>query len=578
MPSGDGTLTHGCWQPLPGETDARIWPFVRKVDTFSSNSYLVASGDLLVLIDPGGLPEQADELASVIEAESTARPFLALLTHAHIDHCRVLMNHPYFMEPGRVAVAIQEEGARALAAADTRLTQAALLGVEITPLSTAVPLFAGQESERSRTEIRWGSHGGRLAPRYITAPDGILRECQVLQAGASCPVILYHTPGHSPDSICIQAGSVLFIGDLLFAANPGIAGISGWDRAALLKSIDTVIAILEEKTITHCCPGHGRILTAEEAIRALRGVKKDAETLEGIVELDRSRAKETALYAEGLIDEVGEIFTIIAARLLFTSYVLDELEESAEAGEIVSLIDGDRVDALLNEFQQFLASYRAGSKLDVHLALKAGQIVQKFEKVFVQENLELIIDPDYLRRLQRLLNDYLTVLRGFRPPRMLQQVAVAEILPGFIGRLKQGGTSVEEMLDSADDNAAFTRALVRRIARVTIFDEVTCEIPPGAEGALTEIDAAIFCDLIRTFLEDIAGSGGNGMVIRITPGEQQVTVSIELNAPGIMPAFREIRRRFLARECERCGGRLSCREEGTPASVSIALPRVARTL
>ncbi|HII76344.1 MAG TPA: hypothetical protein HA264_04755, partial [Methanolinea sp.] len=48
------------WQPLPGVEGVSIYPFLRKVDIISSNSYLVAAPRLIVLVDPGGLPGQAD--------------------------------------------------------------------------------------------------------------------------------------------------------------------------------------------------------------------------------------------------------------------------------------------------------------------------------------------------------------------------------------------------------------------------------------------------------------------------------------------------------------------------------------
>ena len=59
MPGGSGPLLPQQWQPVPGCRDALIYPFIRKVDTVSSNSYLVRTPDVVILIDPGGLPEQA---------------------------------------------------------------------------------------------------------------------------------------------------------------------------------------------------------------------------------------------------------------------------------------------------------------------------------------------------------------------------------------------------------------------------------------------------------------------------------------------------------------------------------------
>lgn len=579
LPGGNGLLTHAAWQPLPGLPGATLWPYLRKVDTVSSNSYIFESGDLVIVIDPGGLAGQADELAAAVRsrAGSTGRPALALLTHAHIDHCKVLMDHPFFRDQKHVLPAVQETGARALATADTRLTQAALLGQKTMPVKAALRLFPSPDTGRE-VSLPLGTGGPtvRLSTAYQRSPDGTIQVCQKIRTDESCTVRLYHTPGHSPDSICVQAGPLLFIGDLLFAASPGIAGMYGWDRPALIRSVDEVLSLLKGGTITHCCPGHGRILTCSEAMRVLAGVKKDAAGLEGIDELSPAWAKETALYAEGLMDEAGEIFTIIAARLNFVAYVLDELEESGEAGEVARLIDADRIDALLEDFHQFLAEYRAGSRMDVHLALKAGQVVTKLEQVFVQERLELVLDPDYLRRLQRLLNDYITVLRGFRPPRMLQPVAVGELVSGLVNRLNPGSTADEDLIRSADDPAAFTRALVRRIGRITVFDGVACRCPDDISPATADADPVLLGDVVRTLLEDIAGTGSRGIVVRVSAGDQSLSVSLDVVEPGRMPDFRDIRKRFLASECARSGGEIAWPQGAGPQSVRIDLPLTAR--
>ncbi len=579
MHGGSTTIAQGCWQPLPGVPGATIYPYIRKVDTISSNSYLIKSGDLVAVIDPGGLCDQADELHTAIRElpGDTAQPVLVLLTHAHIDHCRALMDHPFFRNPDHALIAVHGDGARALVSADSQLTQAALMGLEIVPVMAALRLFADPDNERcGGAQVPCGNTGPmiRLSTEYRNGEDGTRQARQILQTDKSGPVTLYHTPGHSPDSICIRAGSLLFIGDLMFAASPGVAGISGWDRLALIRSIDNVLALLNEGSITHCCPGHGKVLTCAEAARVLEGVKKDAAALDGIGELNPARARETALYAEGLMDEVSEIFTIIAARLLYVSYVLEELEEAGEAGEVAGLIDADRIDNILADFQQFLIAHRTGSGMDIHLALKAGQIVQKLERMFAREQLELVLDTGYIRRAGRLLFDYTTVLRGFHQPRMLQKVEIAPHVADLIGKLKQGGASDEDLISSADDETAFARALVRKIARVPVFDNVICSCSLSSFDRLSEVDSAILSDVIRTFLEDITGSGTREISVRVSGSDLAVSIIIETPTSHGMPVFHEIRQRFLTSECTRCGGQLVWMTEANPAYIRIDLPAV----
>jgi glyoxylase-like metal-dependent hydrolase (beta-lactamase superfamily II) len=64
-----------------------------------------------------------------------------------------------------------------------------------------------------------------------------------------------HTPGHTPGSICVLAGSFLFSGDALF---PGGPGNTEGDPARFAQAMDAI----EQKMMTlpddtRVCPGHG---------------------------------------------------------------------------------------------------------------------------------------------------------------------------------------------------------------------------------------------------------------------------------------------------------------------------------
>ncbi len=78
-----------------------------------------------------------------------------------------------------------------------------------------------------------------------------------------------HTPGHSPGGICLlgrfssdSEPAVLFSGDSLFQAGIGRTDLPGGDYAALIKSLQDKILILEGKTVVY--PGHGPVTTVEE--------------------------------------------------------------------------------------------------------------------------------------------------------------------------------------------------------------------------------------------------------------------------------------------------------------------------
>ncbi|MEI7857800.1 MAG: MBL fold metallo-hydrolase, partial [Methanomicrobiales archaeon] len=96
MPGGSEPLISLVWQPVPGATGAQIYPLIRKIDTLSSNSYLIQTDDIILLIDPGGLTEQSESLVRIIEEIRTGneRPVFVILTHAHLDHFRGTQDVP----------------------------------------------------------------------------------------------------------------------------------------------------------------------------------------------------------------------------------------------------------------------------------------------------------------------------------------------------------------------------------------------------------------------------------------------------------------------------------------------------
>ena len=133
---------------MPGTDGASIYPIVRKIDTISSNSYLIATPDAIILIDPGGLPEQAEQLASVIGEirQEQDRPVIVFLTHAHIDHFAGSQDVPAFAHPETVIFAAHETGAGILGCGDCGFTQADLLGQKVVPMKIGFSLLTADRS------------------------------------------------------------------------------------------------------------------------------------------------------------------------------------------------------------------------------------------------------------------------------------------------------------------------------------------------------------------------------------------------------------------------------------------------
>jgi glyoxylase-like metal-dependent hydrolase (beta-lactamase superfamily II) len=67
-------------------------------------------------------------------------------------------------------------------------------------------------------------------------------------------VQIIHTPGHTPDSICLFDGSKLFTGDTLFIGNCGRTDLPGGSTSELFHSLHAVLMELPGETIIY--PGH----------------------------------------------------------------------------------------------------------------------------------------------------------------------------------------------------------------------------------------------------------------------------------------------------------------------------------
>jgi hypothetical protein len=211
-------------------------------------------------------------------------------------------------------------------------------------------------------------------------------------------------------------GELLFTGDILFAASPGIAGLTGWSRETLIHSLGAAETLIAKGGIRLVCSGHGRMIPAADALRMLSAVRADARSLDNIAEMEPDRAARTAAFAGDCMEQVNEIFTIMSGRLQYVSFILDELGESGIADRSSRLIRSDVIDELLEAFHHFAEEQRKGLDVPIHRVLKAGQVIAKLERTFNRDELPAIIEPSLVRRAGRLLSDYTTMLRGFTPP------------------------------------------------------------------------------------------------------------------------------------------------------------------
>ena len=516
--------------PVRGTRRTDLIPHIRKIDLMSSNSYILSGKDQIALIDPGALDEQWDLLVDDMLGlmEERPRPVVIYLTHIHLDHCFQLRRCREDRGLGRVLVAVEEKGAEALQAQDSRLTLAGLLGKEMAPFQSDIRLLSAEDRLiKGERRLEFGDKA--LSYSTISTMTGNDRSLisQQIPLGAGDLLEIYPLPGHSPDSICLKAGSILFLGDLFFAPNPGTAGAYGWSQPDLLASIERVLWILDQKEINLCCPGHGRAIDADQARRTLRSMYRDVLSLSGLEEINPLWARNTAAYAEDLMTELERLFIIITGRLAYTSYVLSAIEESGEAKRLQSLIDVAEIEELFGKFHRFVLELRSGRKLNWELVHKAGQMVGKLEQVLENGTLRPAVNQSLIQRARRILNDYSIAYRGFRPTFYASSFDINALLK-VIMDLVEFKSYDEAAIIEAEDHEAYLRELCSRIDHIDLFDSVSLKLAEGQSLPQVRLDKERFGEAMTDLLERLSGRCAGELSLSSAMEENMVAVRISL--------------------------------------------------
>jgi len=191
-------------------------------------------GGSCVVVDPGG--EEAMILDEI--RRLGVRPSLLVATHAHVDAVGA-------------AAALREAFAAPLA---VHAREAAALAALV------------EEAARG------GLHGVRAA-----APDLLLEEGDVVGSGEAALRVIA-TPGHTPGSICLEGGGVVFTGDTLLRGSYGRADGEGASEEALVASIVGKLFALPDGT--QVLPGHGPATTIGRE-KASNWARARAATMKG---------------------------------------------------------------------------------------------------------------------------------------------------------------------------------------------------------------------------------------------------------------------------------------------------------
>jgi hydroxyacylglutathione hydrolase len=190
-----------------------------QVGWFETNCYLIwdpISRHALV-IDPGA---PSEDLESVIVGERL-RVTAIINTHGHADH---------------------------------------IGGNDRIKSLTSAPLFIHENDQDMLLDDNLNLSAQFGYPLVSPPADDLAQDGQQFILGGH-QIEIYHTPGHTPGSICIVTDDHLLSGDTLFAASAGRTDLPGGNLERLVKSLQDKIMPLPSNVLIF--PGHGPCTTLD---------------------------------------------------------------------------------------------------------------------------------------------------------------------------------------------------------------------------------------------------------------------------------------------------------------------------
>jgi len=556
-------LENYTWQSIPGTSSCEIYPLERKPDIKSSNSYIIRSEAEFFIIDPGADKEQICQIADVMIHSSGAKkkPVFIILTHCHYDHLKgtqqliLLLGYP-------CAICIQEIGAEAIEAGDGKFTLSYLYNEKLPEHSVSIRLLEKNDwNLPTKRAVHFGKNAQIiLYHEILESSEGKQFLSQSMSVGKSDTIFFYHTPGHSPDSICIRIGELLFSGDLLLASNPGIAGIPGWNKDQLINSLNNLEWLSNQANIQLCTLGHGRALPGNKLSIILQRTILYTQRLDNIVELDLDRVHFLDDYAKNLLDEISELFSVISGKLLSLSYHLESLSEEEEAQKILDKLDIDAIDGFLSEFNKYVNEYSAGDQQEMAIPLKAIQVIMKIKKIFNDDQLKSVINVSLLRRVRWLILDFLNIMQGFREEVLGKSENISLVLIEYLTELQKPVIQDQDFMASSGDENAFVQEMIRRIALRNIYENVEITFTSMIGVPNVYIEKERFCDMMTALFESIVTAGAKRIQVEVS--QQNENILIELKSTPEMDFGHVLSRKvqFVERIFMMFGAKLLCKE------------------
>jgi glyoxylase-like metal-dependent hydrolase (beta-lactamase superfamily II) len=564
------------WQKVPGACSIEIFPIITKPSIISSNCYIFAAPEAIVVVDPGARAEQTKQISDVVSAALAAseRPVLVFLTHCHQDHSQEAggLKLPAGTEIKRFA---HEAGADALERGDRNLTVAYLYPWQ--PEVCRIP-FDGELFSTSQLSkvAAFELNGGRqidLHTEPLALPEGVVFDRQWLSLGGGERLDIYHTPGHTACSISLRVGWMLVLGDLPFAANPGLCGLDGWNHADLLQTLNKVDWLLETSGITVCCPGHGYCVSAGSMREKLRLMANEARDLTDVRLMNAERIEGLRSYVGELLEETAALLTILSGRLYTVSYYLSLLEEETAAEQVLRGLDIDQIERILSEFRRFVEAYSASEVPDLTLVMKGCQMAGSLQQILWEEQVQQLFDHALVRRAQRQLADFLSMVRGLQFLNAEKAGAVNELIARLVARARSARMDEPaDLMDAVEDQQAFLDVLTRRLAAYSPLRDIELEFAPTSQRTDANVGADRLGDILSSLVEGMAGSGVRHIKIatEVAPGQVGIRLS---SRERVDPAcFGNRRLDLYNRTLGWLGGSLVCTQRDGTTEFAIRLP------
>jgi glyoxylase-like metal-dependent hydrolase (beta-lactamase superfamily II) len=525
------------WQNIPGTAAVQLYPIVRKPSIISSSSFIFRTPSEIVILDPGGDPEQVEHIEAVVKQALMEEdlPVIVCLTHTHIDHFYAM---PRLLgEPVRGRVFCHPHSGNVLQDQDAHHSLAYLYGFRAPRCDVYVWLFndlsrPGEPGMCEKNSLRAKAPEIKLpAGSFGPSKDSPL-PTDVLKLGSQDMMEIFHTPGHSQDSLSFRIGEYLFVGDVPFAAEPGVAGVGGWSSEALFKSVHGIDAILENSDISLVIPGHGIPWPVPQARRILGKVGEKLSHLGDIQTLDRERLDHLLHYAEVLLEEAGAIFSILAGRLLKVHYYLDQLGEEDAARSIMQLIELDKADRIIHDFYAFMEDVK-GSGLKGLTLQKAIHFVSSLSSAFKAEGLDYLVGSSFLRRTRALFTDFINAVNGRSFHDQETVFNLSEGVRKAVASVAENPFNEQAFFDSVDNDEIFIRELSARIAHNYLFDEVALDFHSGPEDVFVSLEPAVIEDILISLFEEMAAGGCRHLEIRLEHKSENVFLLVDARGnPG----------------------------------------------